>query len=130
MEMRPSSLTAAAGIPSPTTIARACSHPVDLAAMFAISARRASEQNNPEYDSPPGSSPGIWHRVIHQGVVNTTKDENGDDITVAGMCVSAVNMLFAAVNMLLSVSDGVNAGATALWVSLCNGGGALEPCSG
>ncbi len=72
--------------------------------MLAISARRASEQNSPEHDAPPGSSPGILHRVIHQGVVDTNMDENGDDISVVGKCVHTVNMH-------IPLSDGVNMGA-------------------
>ncbi len=91
--MRMAITSAAVGRPSRPTIARACSRPLGLAAMFAITARRASELDTPQRDPPPGSPPGILHRVIHQGAVNTTTNENGDDHTSAAVGVSMVIVL-------------------------------------
>ncbi len=88
-------LSAAPAHPSRSTIALTARRHSGLAAMFSITARPASEQDThhrtlslvsftPSFgpdvrDPPPGSPPGISHRVIHQGAMHAPTDENGDE---------------------------------------------------
>ncbi len=99
-------LSAAPAHPSRSTIALTSRRHGGLAAMLSITARPASERDTHHWtlslvfslpsfgpdvrDPPPGSPPGLLHRVIHQGAIHPRTNENGDERAGATVCAETV----------------------------------------